>query len=96
MPHTRRANAANGPAPVNSVRFMVSDSKVCSGVPLKFSNIARRLPQPGQDLDLQIITPPVRLPKIDIFQYWHARFHNDPASQWIRAVFKALFRNTGA
>ena len=50
----------------------------------------------AKDLDLQIITPPVRLPKIDIFQYWHARFHNDPASQWIRAVFKALFRNTGA
>jgi hypothetical protein len=53
-------------------------------------------PSLAKDFDLQIITPPVRLPKIDIFQYWHARFHNDPASQWIRAVFKALFRNTGA
>ena len=46
------------------------------------------------DLDLQIITPPIRLPKIDIFQYWHSRFHNDPANQWIRAVFKSLFRQT--
>lgn len=48
----------------------------------------------ADDLDLQIITPPIKLPKIDIFQYWHARFHSDPANQWIRSVFKALFRNT--
>lgn len=48
------------------------------------------------DLDLQIITPPIKLPKIDIFQYWHSRFHNDPANQWIRAVFKSLFRQAAA
>jgi DNA-binding transcriptional LysR family regulator len=46
----------------------------------------------ADDLDLQIITPPLKLPKIDIFQYWHARFNNDPANQWIRSVFKSLFR----
>ena len=27
----------------------------------------------GEDLDLQVITPPIKLPKIDIFQYWHDR-----------------------
>ena len=48
------------------------------------------------DLDLQIITPPIKLPKIDISQYWHSRFHNDPANQWIRAVFKSLFREAAA
>ena len=45
MPQTLRANSANGPEPVNSARFMVSDSSVCSGVPLKFSNMNSRLPQ---------------------------------------------------
>jgi hypothetical protein len=45
MPQTRRANAANGPQPVNSARFIVSDNNVCSRVPLKFSNDASRLPQ---------------------------------------------------
>ena len=45
MPHTWRANDANGPEPVNSARFIVSDSSVCSGVPLKFSNMnSRRAP----------------------------------------------------
>ena len=40
---------------------------------------------------LQVITPPLRLPKIDIYQYWHNRFHRDPGNQWIRLIFKSLF-----
>jgi len=46
----------------------------------------------AQDLDLQIIKPPVKLLKIDIYQYWHDRLHRDPGNQWIRSVFSALFR----
>lgn len=48
----------------------------------------------ARDLDLQIIRPPIRLPKIDIYQYWHDRFHREPGSQWIRAIFATLFRKT--
>ena len=35
----------------------------------------------AQDLDLQIITPPIKLPKIDIYQYWHDRLHREPGNQ---------------
>jgi DNA-binding transcriptional LysR family regulator len=49
----------------------------------------------AQDLDLQIIKPPVKLPKIDIYQYWHDRLHRDPGNQWIRSVFNSLFRKAG-
>ncbi len=49
-----------------------------------------------KDLDLQIITPPIKLPKIDIFQYWHERFHRDPGNQWIRSTFRTLFRKSAA
>ena len=45
----------------------------------------------GRDLDLAVIQPPVRLPTIDIYQYWHDRFHREPGSQWIRSVFATLF-----
>ena len=48
----------------------------------------------ARDLDLQIIHPPIRLPKIEIYQYWHDRFHREPGSQWIRAIFATLFRKT--
>lgn len=50
----------------------------------------------AKDLDLQIITPPIKLPKIDIFQYWHECFHRDAGNQWIRSTFKTLFRGTTA
>jgi len=45
----------------------------------------------AKDLDLAIIRPPIRLPAIDIYQYWHDRFHREPGSQWIRSVFATLF-----
>src|SRR5262245_30306465 len=50
----------------------------------------------AKDLDLKLITPPLKLPKIDIYQYWHDRFHHEPGNQWIRSVFKALFGRSAA
>ena len=50
----------------------------------------------AKDLDLQVITPPIKLPKIDIYQYWHERFHRDPGNQWIRSIFKSLFSKSSA
>lgn len=46
----------------------------------------------ADDLDLQVIAPPIKLPKIEIFQYWHQRFHREPGNQWIRSVFARLFK----
>jgi DNA-binding transcriptional LysR family regulator len=46
----------------------------------------------AEDLDLTIVEPPIKLPKIEISQYWHQRFHREPGNQWIRAVFTRLFR----
>jgi DNA-binding transcriptional LysR family regulator len=50
----------------------------------------------AKDLDLQVITPPVKLPRIDIYQYWHDRLHRDPGNQWIRSIFKSLFSKSAA
>jgi DNA-binding transcriptional LysR family regulator len=44
------------------------------------------------DLDLAVITPPIKLPRIEISQYWHERFHREPGNQWIRSIFTRLFR----
>ena len=46
----------------------------------------------ADDLDLCLVRPPFKLPRIEIFQYWHERFHREPGSQWIRTVFATLFR----
>ena len=34
---------------------------------------------------------PVKLPAININMLWHARYHRDPANQWLRGVFVDLF-----
>jgi DNA-binding transcriptional LysR family regulator len=50
----------------------------------------------AEDLNLEIIRPPIKLPKIEIFQYWHNRFHREPGNKWIRTVFSSLFRAPGS
>jgi DNA-binding transcriptional LysR family regulator len=46
------------------------------------------------DLGLRIVNPPIKLPKIEIFQYWHDRLHREPGTKWIRGVFTKLFKET--
>jgi len=61
-------------------------SDAVATLPLSIANVL------AEDLDLQVITPPIKLPKIEISQYWHSRFHHEPGNQWIRSVFARLFR----
>jgi DNA-binding transcriptional LysR family regulator len=42
-------------------------------------------------LNLKLVPPPLRLPKIDVSQHWHERFHRDSGIRWIRQVFATLF-----
>ncbi len=46
----------------------------------------------GDDLDLDIVTPPLKLPKIEIYQYWHELLHREPGTKWIRGVFQNMFK----
>ena len=45
----------------------------------------------GDALGLRVFATPTRLPRIDVSQYWHERFHREPGNQWIRGVFAELF-----
>jgi DNA-binding transcriptional LysR family regulator len=42
-------------------------------------------------LNLRLVPPPVRLPRIDVSQHWHERFHRDAGIRWIREVFSTLY-----
>lgn len=50
----------------------------------------------AHDLDLVAVEPPLPLPSMEIALYWHDRFHRDPGSQWLRAVFRRLFLRDAA
>lgn len=46
----------------------------------------------ASQLGMRVFAPPLRMPRIDVSQYWHERFHRDPGNRWIRNVFTTLFR----
>ena len=98
---TRRWSARSRPRSrrrTSSAASRCSSARRCwQSTPMR-SRSCRRRSRPcwRHDLDLQIIRPPVKLPKIDIFQYWHDRLHRDAGNQWIRAVFASLFRKAAA
>jgi DNA-binding transcriptional LysR family regulator len=53
----------------------------------------------AHELELQLVRPPLVLPRVPIGLYWHERSHRDPANKWLRALFQRLFaesaRNAG-
>jgi DNA-binding transcriptional LysR family regulator len=69
-----------------SAALLAKNTDVIATLPL---SIATAL---APDLKLKIITPPIKLPKIEIFQYWHDRLHREPGTKWIRGVFTQLFK----
>ncbi len=42
-------------------------------------------------LQLRCFSPPFKLPRITIRQYWHRRQHSDPANRWFRSLVGRLF-----
>jgi DNA-binding transcriptional LysR family regulator len=42
-------------------------------------------------LGLAVFKTPLQLPRIEIAQYWHERFHRDAAHRWLRAMTFDLF-----
>lgn len=46
----------------------------------------------AERLGLRLFRPPIKLPRIDVSQYWHERFHRDAGNRWIRTTFARLFK----
>ena len=41
--------------------------------------------------DLKYVEHPLDLPEMDINIFWHAKYHQDPANQWLRSQIVELF-----
>ena len=61
------------------------------GVATLPANLARRLAAP---LGLVAFDPPVALPRIEIAQFWHERYHRDVGHRWLRNLTFQLFAGT--
>ena len=42
-------------------------------------------------VDVRIVETPLEIPRYDLKQYWHARFHKAPRSLWLRSIISELF-----
>lgn len=43
---------------------------------------------------LRVLPCPVRIPGFAVKQYWHSRYHHDPANRWLRGLCAELFMRT--
>lgn len=81
--------------PARNIALRVA-SFSAAAVVAKHSDLVATLPTRlarllAKELDLQVVTPPVDLPRVHITQYWHERFHREPGNRWLRSVFLRLF-----
>jgi DNA-binding transcriptional LysR family regulator len=58
------------------------------GVATLPTNLARRLAEP---LGLVTFETPIALPRIEIAQFWHERYHRDAGHKWLRNITFELF-----
>jgi DNA-binding transcriptional LysR family regulator len=42
-------------------------------------------------VDVTILELPITVPQFSVAQYWHDRFHSDPANRWLRGLFARLY-----
>jgi DNA-binding transcriptional LysR family regulator len=42
-------------------------------------------------MNLRIVQPPMRMPKIDLKLHWHRNFQRDPKTSWLRELVASLF-----
>lgn len=68
-----------------AIPLLIAESDLIVTVPYAVARSFARM------ADLKMLPPPVQVRRADLKQYWHARFHHDPANQWIRGATSSLF-----
>lgn len=46
----------------------------------------------GAAANLRVVELPFEPPRIELKQFWHRKFHNDPRNRWLRAMIYGLFQ----
>jgi DNA-binding transcriptional LysR family regulator len=69
-----------------AVPMVIAESELMVTVPQKLGEAFARV------LPVKLLTHPVKIPPFQVNQYWHRRFHQDPANQWLRTNFARQFR----
>lgn len=69
-----------------AVPMVIAETDTVVTVPQRLGEIFARI------LPVRLLPHPLKIPPFQVNQYWHRRFHADPANQWLRNNFARLFR----
>lgn len=71
-----------------SLPFILSRTDLIATVPhaIGFAYVA-------EHASITLAEPPLALPRFDLKQHWHRKFHNDARTKWLRGVVAALFND---
>lgn len=47
----------------------------------------------SEHASIMMAPPPLPLPRIDLKQHWHRKFHHDPRTTWLRGIVAELFND---
>ena len=47
----------------------------------------------SEHASITLVEPPLPLPRFDLRQHWHRKFHNDARTMWLRGVVASLFND---
>lgn len=64
---------------------VIEVSDLVATVPRDLADVCRRYAA------VRLVEPPIKSPVIAVHQFWHERFHKDPANMWLRGLIAELF-----
>jgi DNA-binding transcriptional LysR family regulator len=70
----------------HGVMALITSSDLIATIPGRLAQSMR------QHANINVLPPPIPLPKIKVSLYWHERFHRDPGNAWLRGVYIKLFK----
>lgn len=68
-----------------AVPMVIAETDLVVTVPQRLGEVFARI------LPVRLLPHPLQIPPFQVNQYWHRRYHKDPANQWLRANFVRLF-----
>jgi DNA-binding transcriptional LysR family regulator len=68
------------------VTYIVSSTDLLVVVPSRLAAACREV------AEVSVVPLPVDIPKFQVGQYWHERFHQDPGNSWLRGLVAELFQ----
>jgi DNA-binding transcriptional LysR family regulator len=70
-----------------SIPMVIAKSDLVVTVPLAVGTCF------AQSARIKLVRLPFDIPKFDLKQHWHRRYHHDPRNRWIRALVAKLFND---